>query len=210
MNKGKLLIFDLDGTLFRTELVDVEAVNRALIKNGLPERNSEFILSLIGDPTDTFIRKLAPQADEATLNKITQDFMDFEVELVLSRGELYPGTISALYEMKKDGNVLCICTYGGESYVNCIIEKFNFERIFDSIFYKRPDIDKVEAIRLFKDKYKKPVNVVIGDRYIDFHAAKCNNCISIATSYGFGGDEKYQADYIADSVSEVAKIVNSL
>jgi len=43
MQKTKLVIFDLDGTLFRTETVDVEAFNRALTFNGYNIKTSEEI-----------------------------------------------------------------------------------------------------------------------------------------------------------------------
>lgn len=38
MQKEKLIIFDLDGTLFRTDTVDVEAFNKALTSNGFQKK----------------------------------------------------------------------------------------------------------------------------------------------------------------------------
>jgi phosphoglycolate phosphatase-like HAD superfamily hydrolase len=52
MSATGLLIFDLDGTLFRTDSVTVPAVQTSFADHGLPVPPRETILPLIGTPGD--------------------------------------------------------------------------------------------------------------------------------------------------------------
>lgn len=211
MNKDKLLIFDLDGTLFRTETVDVEAVNRALGKNGFETKDQEEITELIGEPLDIFVRKLTSSTDEQALIKLKEDIIDFEVKLIPEHGEMYPNVLNILAKLKMDGFTLCICTNGNKRYVEAITEKYCLKNYFHDIVYKRPQYNKIQVVSLLKGKYQKDITVVIGDRDTDFLASKENSCISIAVTYGFGKKEELEmADYIASSIDEVEDIIRKI
>lgn len=84
MSATGLLIFDLDGTLFRTESVTVAAVQNSFADYGLPEPSRDSILPLIGTPIDdlrSWIHERCPEHldDElfAEIDACMRAFMTF-------------------------------------------------------------------------------------------------------------------------------------
>jgi phosphoglycolate phosphatase-like HAD superfamily hydrolase len=52
--------------------------------------------------------------------------------------------------------------------------------------------------------------VFIGDRYIDFEAAKNTGNISIGVSHGFGREELKKADYVVDNPCDIVQIIEEI
>ena len=65
-----LPIFDLDGTLYKTESATIKAVDRALKECGLPPPSGKFVRSLIGETMENFCRRLVPDLSEDRLDNL--------------------------------------------------------------------------------------------------------------------------------------------
>ena len=207
MNKINLIIFDLDGTLFRTETVDIEAFNCALSLNNVPTVSDERILSLMGLVLEEVCAILIKEHKFVNLDKFKKDVIKFEDEAIAAHGALYAGVPEFLNNLKKAGFNLCICSNGNEEYVTAIAEKFQLSTIFTEIWYEKKGISKTQAVKILKDKYRADTFILVGDRLCDLEAAKINGGISIGASYGFGGREVEEANYIAHSIDEVEKLI---
>jgi phosphoglycolate phosphatase len=212
MGNEKLIVFDLDGTLFKTDSIDIKANNEALIQNGFQPKNSEEILECIGEPIELTVRKFAPNAGEKIYRKLVEEIIDLEIQLIPECGVLYPGAADMLKSLKNRGNILALCSNGSRRYVNCILRQFELSACFDEVIYndKGASADKTELIAALVEKYDKQVSVVVGDRKEDFQAGKENGCITIAAAYGYGKDEKFSADYIANDTIEIESIIDNL
>jgi HAD superfamily hydrolase (TIGR01549 family) len=210
MMLSKLIIFDLDGTLFRTETVDIEAFNAALISNGYLPRTGSDIMNLIGYPLDAICRQLLDSENPSLIEKFKIDLINYESKLIVSFGKLYPGVTEFLRRLKNKGLNLCICSNGNKEYVEAITTKFNFRAVFNEIWYEKNGITKSQAIKILKKKFQADSFIMVGDRASDIEAAKDNKGIAIGVSYGFGGKEIMNADYIAGSISELEAIIISL
>lgn len=210
MDNTKLVIFDLDGTLFRTETVDIEAVNNALISNGFSPKADDEILGLIGYTLEEAIKKLINTDEETILEKLSKDIMSFEQELIESSGELYEGVIGLLDCLKDRGYKLCICSNGDKEYVEAIINKFSMYNYFDDVKYSQEGITKSQAVATLKNKYSVDRFVMVGDRSSDIEAASNSNGISIGVTYGFGKEEVLTADYVADTPAEIEFILDNI
>lgn len=203
----KLVIFDLDGTLFRTETVDVEAFNRALVLNGYSRRSEDEILSLVGLVFEDMCKSLLNTEDQQIIKKFKMDVIKFEDEAILRSGELYPGVYDFLAGLKSKGFTLCICSNGNEEYVTSIAGKFHFDSLFDEIWFEKKGISKLQAVKMLKEKYRVDNFIMVGDRLCDIEAGKLNNGTSIGVTYGFGGKEPEAADYVVDSIEEIERII---
>jgi phosphoglycolate phosphatase-like HAD superfamily hydrolase len=53
-------------------------------------------------------------------------------------------------------------------------------------------------------------HIVAGDRIHDIMAARDNGLISIGCAYGYGFDEIKEADYVAQSASEIKTIIDQV
>jgi phosphoglycolate phosphatase len=207
MVEQKLVIFDLDGTLFRTELVDIGAFNMALEMNGYSRLSGEEILGYIGMVLEDIARTMLHTEDRALIHKFIGDVIRLEEKLITECGQLYPGVEDMLQRLKSKGFRLCICSNGNCEYVMAIAGKFGFHSIFDEIWYAKKDRSKSEAVGLLKEMFQATRFVMVGDRTSDIEAARANGGISIGAAYGFGGDEVREADHIAGNVKEVESII---
>lgn len=207
MEKTRLIIFDLDGTLFRTETVDIEAFNKTLALNGYQIKQSHEILNLMGLVLADILKILLATNDLEVIEKFKSQLIKIEDEEIIEHGQLYEGTYEFLVNLKKKGFTLCICSNGNEEYVKSIAKKFNFYELFSDIWYEKKGISKDQAVKILKDKYNVDSFIMVGDRLCDIEAAKNNGGISIGAAYGFGGDEPDEAHYKAQSIGELEKII---
>jgi phosphoglycolate phosphatase len=122
----KLIIFDMDGTLFRTETVDLVVINKALERNGFPRLSDEEILDLIGITLAEVYKIVLGEVEKSVVDQFTQDVIRFEKEEIAAYGQLYPGVLDMLEGLKEMGYTLCICSNGDEEYIHAIVEKFDF------------------------------------------------------------------------------------
>ncbi|WP_151734607.1 HAD hydrolase-like protein [Paenibacillus tengchongensis] len=207
-----LAVFDLDGTLFQTQTVDIAAITKALADNGCPPRKPQEIAGLFGLPFADICRHVLPADRPPELTEqFTRDVIRYELEEIPRKGHLYPGVIESLQEMQALGIDLCICTNGSEQYVQAIADKFGFHSLFTEVSWAGDGMrSKSERVGALKQKYDPDTLIVVGDRSSDIAAARDNGGIAIGVSYGFGGEEVFAADYIAGSFPEVAAILRKL
>lgn len=205
-----LLIFDLDGTLFRTETVDVFAFNEALESNGYPPKTQDEIMSFIGLPLDGICRAMLNSDNDEQLSKFKHDVINNESYAIPRTGEFYGGAIEMLKRLKDRGFLLCICSNGNMEYVTDIANAFGLNDIFDEIWYEKSGISKSDAVKVLIQKYNAFKFIMIGDRLVDIDAAKDNDGISIGVSYGFGKDEVLEADHVVSSILELEELIYRL
>ena len=63
---SKLIVFDLDGTLNRTELFAVEVHRMLQTEFGWPAQSPEEITAVFGAPAEEYMDRLLPGSDKAT------------------------------------------------------------------------------------------------------------------------------------------------
>jgi phosphoglycolate phosphatase len=206
----KLIIFDMDGTLFRTETVDIIAINKALSDNGYKTRKGNEILKLIGPTLDEICDILLGEVKDDLKTKFFADVIKYELEEIEKSGELYEGVVDLMENLKSKGFTLCICSNGSQKYIDKIIQKFCLNQYFHEIWSQTDGITKSEAIGILKYKFDADSFIMIGDRAYDLDAAKENGGISIGVTYGFGKDEVLCADYTCDRLEEIEGIINQL
>lgn len=206
----RLLIFDVDGTLFKTETVDVFAFNEALKAVGYAEKTQAEIMSFVGLPFDEICREMLRTDDDTLISKFKSEVIKNETKAIYESGEFYDGAIEMLKNLKAQNFTLCICSNGNEEYITDISNAFGLYEIFDHIWYEKKGFSKSDAVKILLEKYNASEFIMVGDRMVDFVAASDNDGISIGVSYGFGEDEVFSADHVVDSISELHELILKL
>lgn len=111
------IIFDVDGTLFRTETVDVAAFNQVLSDFGYEQKSQKEILDLIGYPMDEICRRLLGNVPKQLVTGFSERVTAYELELIPQSGFLYPGVVEVLSLLKMQGHHLFACSSGGGDYI---------------------------------------------------------------------------------------------
>lgn len=182
-----LLVFDLDGTLFRTQTVTVPAVQRAFRKYGLKAPARNIICPFFGRPGTEFhawIRNITPPD---LSDDIIAAIDTWEIRNIRRAGRLYPSIRRTLKRFHAGGFQLALCTNGPESYVTAVLEQFSLNPFFTLIRCRTDESDtKPSMLREILDLLKTRPAAMTGDRNDDIEAAQAAGIISIAAAYGYG------------------------
>lgn len=207
-----LIIFDVDGTLFRTELVTVPAVQRTFAAHGLPVPDAETIHAFFGKPVEEYEAWLAQQclSDEAA--QIVEETNARELELIATEGQLYPGVRETLIRLSEMRCCLAVCSNGPSPYINEFLRAQNLQHFFNTVRARDAGgMNKTAMVAdIMRELFVRPA-AVVGDRREDIAAAKANRALAIAARYGFAPPEEHTgADAAINEISELPDIIQTL
>jgi phosphoglycolate phosphatase len=192
--KNKLIIFDLDGTLFTTEDVTIAAINKAFSKMNLDIPSKDLISKHFGEMTDQLCRNLYPEGTKEEIDELSKLALEYEKELIPKKGKLYPGIKDLLKVLKKRNYKLIICSNGSLEYINLVLESQDIRNYFDEVFSNKTINDKGLIVKRLLDNYETDKAILIGDAYTDLLAAEDNNIAKIFAGYGYSS-ENYDLNY---------------
>lgn len=201
------VIFDLDGTLYDTEKVSIEALQTALSKLGIDDVTEDEIKEQFGEVTDTIVRNLVPDMGEKFYIGLKEEIKFQEERLIPEKGELYDGIRDMLENLDSSGYNLSICSNGRVKYIKIVLETTGIEDYFVHIKGNQPGKSKADQLRSLLEELESKNAVMVGDRYHDIEAAKKTGIPCIGAAYGFGRQEVESADFIATKPSEIYKII---
>ncbi|UCD75859.1 MAG: HAD family hydrolase [Phycisphaerales bacterium] len=209
-----ILIFDLDGTLFRTETITVPAVRGGFEKYGLTPPTPAEIFSYFGRPVEEYRQWLGSLCPGDLARRIEDHSLRRELELVPETGELYPGVREALDELRPKIKLMAICSNGPRNYVEAMVDGMGLSSYFDAVRFRREDdCDKSQMLHdlLVELAASGLPGVVIGDRYDDIEAAHANGLLALGAAYGYGEEaELDEADAIIGDPARLAETIRRL
>jgi phosphoglycolate phosphatase-like HAD superfamily hydrolase len=212
VSKSGFLIFDLDGTLFRTETVTIPAVRHCFQELGIPVPPEDDIRSFFGKPTLEFHDWVRTISNVKNDSELVDSISRTELELISVTGELYPEIPEVLSILRGSVEKMAICSNGTGEYVPRVLSELCIIEFFDTVSYRGDSgHDKPFMVRELLEFTPGPPAIVIGDRWDDIEAAHENAIGSIAAGYGYGKiDELKHADAVADEPGELTFLVPHL
>jgi phosphoglycolate phosphatase len=211
MPRRGLLIFDLDGTLFRTDTVSIPAVQSALRAAGFAPPPDEAVIEFFGRPLQDF-RAWAYRTYPGITEQVLDSVDAWELQLVRERGKLYPGVHETLTALRAATEHLAICSNGPGPYVQQVVASHGLAPYFDAVRWPGDgDSGKSGMVAELLARFSGRPAAVIGDRWDDIAAARENGILAIASAYGFGGAQEIAgADATAAAPQELPAIVARL
>lgn len=215
--KPEAMIFDMDGTLFKTETLLIPVFHQVfdrLREEGLytgatpPE---ERILSCLGMLLPDIWRRVIPNHGEAVHRRADELLLEYELEgLQRLATELYPQVPETLQQLGWRGVRLFVASNGLEHYVKGVAEAHRIFPLFEGIFSagEYQTASKVDLVKLLLDKHGVSRAWMVGDRSSDVEAGKKNGLTVIGCAYaGFGdGDELAGSDVLIRSFEELVSL----
>ncbi|MFD2329831.1 HAD family hydrolase [Cohnella sp. GCM10020058] len=212
------MLFDLDGTLFRTETLLKEVHRRVfatLREEGLyiaPEPPVERLLGSLGMLLAHIWQKVMPDGSQAAQDRANELLLQYELEeLENGRGELYEGVPEVLGELKSRGVRLFVASNGLEDYVKEVPRLRGIGDLFEG-FYSAGEYatsSKVDLVRLLLEQSGAKSAWMVGDRHSDVEAGKGNGLFTVGCDYaGFRREgELDEADVRIASFSELLELL---
>lgn len=203
-----MIIFDLDGTLYKTHETELPLLRRLCAARGL-KLTHEDEYSLLHTTARHLLARIAPDMEEAEIVRFAEELREGELPAVRERGALFDGAAEVVRELYEAGHTLAICGMGEREYIRTILEKCEITPYFTYVYHRVEGKTKSEVMaQLLHDAGAEPsACLMIGDSGTDRRAAEDNGVPFIGVTYGYGADAIADCEKLADSVEAMRKLV---
>lgn len=207
------VIFDMDGTLFRTDLILELALDETFDYLRSEEKwigptPIDQYRNIMGVPLPVVWNTLLPQCDEQTREEVDAYFLTRLIKNIQNgNGALYAGVFELFERLN---HPIFIASNGLVDYLQAIVTHYELDRWITATYsiQQIDTLDKADLVAEIVNKYELQDGFVVGDRLSDISAARANGLISIGCRFDFAQEtELKEADYIVNHLSEVLEIV---
>ncbi|MFJ7994882.1 HAD hydrolase-like protein [Peribacillus frigoritolerans] len=212
---SKAIIFDMDGTLFQTNLILEPALEETfdvLRKENLWDTKTpiEQYRKIMGVPLPVVWKTLCPNHSLEIRIKSNEIFHKKLIELIRAqKGALYADVERTLNELSKK-YPLFIASNGQIEYLQAIVETYNLDRFIQNTYSTQliRSGHKSDLVQMVKNKNQIGNGYVVGDRSSDISAAKDNELIAVGVNFDFAQeDELKQADFVVNNFKEILELI---
>ena len=209
----RCVIFDLDGTLTRSEEGIFNCVRYAAAQLGMEEPPVEVFRRFIGPPLKySFMHELG--MDEKTAEEATGLYRQRYQKTGLYENSVYPGIRRLLAGLKRQGDWVAVATGKPQKTSERVLEHFGLSKWLDRVV--GPDLSadagKAELIRrALPEDWKDGEAYMVGDRRFDIEGGKAVGLKTVWAGYGYGSREEYLecgADLYAATVQDLISLLD--
>lgn len=221
MNKPKMVLIDVDGTLVDSVPDLAYCVDEMMKQLGMPVHGEDKVRNWVGNGVERLTRRaligqLDGEPDDELFEKAYPIFLDLYDKNVCERSCLYNGVREAIDFLKTtDVKIGCV-TNKNAQFTLPILEKLgvkdDFEIIVcgDTLDKKKPD--PLPLLHSAEQLGAKPEeSLMLGDSMSDVKAARAAGFDIICMSYGYNHGEDirdYNPDAVVDSMDEIKTLIN--
>ncbi|WP_438431871.1 HAD family hydrolase [Gorillibacterium sp. sgz500922] len=215
--KPEAMIFDMDGTLFRTESIVLAAYHRVcddLRTEGLLTGENppdERLLGGLGMLLEEIWKRVFPGSSRELRERADVLLLKHQLDcLEQGEGELYEGVKETLTKLKERGIRLFVASNGLEDYVKQVARHMGIADLFEGLYSagEYATRSKVELVGLLLRNHGIRTAWMVGDRSSDVEAGKSNGLAVIGCDYAdFGaGEELAEADVMITRFSRLLEL----
>lgn len=191
---GTAILFDLDGTLVDTAPDLIGTLNQILLEEGCapaPEASIRPIISLGARAMLARGLELAGRKEKTRqVDDLVQRFLSIYGENIARHSRPFPGTLTVLEQLSRQGHSLAICTNKSQKLARQLVNKLAMDHFFaaiigaDSLPVRKPDPGHIwgtiEALEGKRDRA-----IMVGDSEVDILAAQAAGVPVVAASFGY-------------------------
>ena len=215
--KKKLLIFDVDGTVWDSEKDVFLSFNHTLKENAGFEINKEQFQELAGMPLGKMFEMVLPDEKKAQFEEYEKLYKKYYIdeEHYADATDLFEGVEETLTKFKQDGYIMAVASSKPKRILDKMVKRFNID-FFDyllgteeSNFKHKPDPDIVNYI-MSNAGVEQDDAVIIGDSKSDIMTGHNAGIDTIAVTYGYDKKENLinaNPTFIIDDFSELINII---
>lgn len=204
-----LIVFDLDGTLNRTELYAVRAHQRTL-EQFERHLSVEDILDSFGASNDDFFRNKLPDLTAQQRKDYLELYAKYEVEELHLHKAAFPHVPEMLKALRDAGMRTAVCSNASVRYIRMVLTELGLLESIDYIQPIEPGLQKEDTLKKLLERAIHRRAVMVGDRFYDKIAAVKNSLPFIGCAYGFAPNEVEDADVVVTDAAQIPQAVSTL
>ena len=207
--KQKHILFDLDGTIVRSDLGITKGVQKSLEHFGIYEELDD-LKKFVGPPmVDSYTNFYGFSLEQ--YKEALDVFHDYYRSVGIFECELYEGIEEMLNSLSKEYK-LYVATSKPEREAKRVIEHFGLDKYFTFVGGSDGDFNTKRATKTAVIEYVLETNkimdrgfaIMVGDKSHDIVGAGNAGLKSIGVLYGYGGLEEFEgANYIVRDVEDL-------
>ena len=210
----KCVIFDLDGTLTRSEEGIWNSVRYAAEKLGFPEPDAETLRRFIGPPLGYSFREYMGM-DEEMAEKAVETYRERYNVVGLFENRVFPGIRRLLRTLRQEGWYIGVATGKPQQTSERVIAHFGLDRFIQKICGPTMGhhAEKVELIRsALPEGWDAATDEIwmVGDRKFDVEGAIGAGVKSIGVGYGYGSEEELRGAGCTAYCATVGDVIDLL
>ena len=215
--KKKLLIFDVDGTVWDSEKDVFLSFNHTLKENAGFEIDKTEFQKLAGMHLGKMFEIVLPEGKKELANEYEKLYKKYYIdeEHFADATDLFDGVKDTLYKFKNDGYYMAVASSKPKRILDKMVSRFDIE-VFDYVlgteesnFKHKPDPDIVNYI-MSQVNVDKEDTVIIGDSKSDILTGHNAGIDTIAVTYGYDSKENLinaNPSIIIDDFSKLQEII---
>ncbi len=200
-------LFDLDGTLVDSIPDLTKAINLLRSELDLSTVTSDQVRSYVGDGVGLLLQRALPEEMYNMTRR--KRFMEIYTEHLTDETVIYPGILTFL-ELHH-GKPMAVVTNKPQHLADILVDRLGLAPFFQSVigaelsYQRKPHPDMVHrALDLLGSKAEH--TVLLGDHHVDLRAAHAAGVKSCFCSWGLGHNDNLQADFQANTTSDLLRL----
>ncbi len=212
VNRIKLIIFDLDGTLINSLEDLTDATNHMLSEMCRQKMSVEDVRKLVGQGARRLVERALPGATSLEIEQALDNFLSFNNNHIVDKTRLYHGVKETLVQLRNKGYHLAVISNKNESLCQKVMQTLGIKCFFEAVIgadstpFRKPSPEPV--LKLLRDfRVSSSETVIVGDSINDIAAGKAAGVITVGCKYGYGDlAELSPSDYVVASFSKILEL----
>jgi phosphoglycolate phosphatase len=209
---GRLVLFDLDGTLIDSEIGITGSMAHALQALGVEPPPINVLRSWIGPPLQASFPQVLGE-DIARTDLAVNHYRERFDAVGWSEHSVYPGMAELVCMLAERGDRLAVVTSKISDIANRIVAHLPFGDRFQAVYAPGPGVRTCEKAALVAQAVcelegRADRTSMIGDRRFDIEGARANAVRAIGVLWGFGDRAELQeagADHVVAQPSDIVE-----
>ena len=222
LNKIKLIIFDLDGTLADTLWEIRDGINATLTAFGMSTVNYTTVKGGINNGPRKLCQAMLPEPqrnDEAFVDEFLARYNEEYGKVYMNTKKTYDGIRETVAELHRRGYRLAVLSNKQDSYVKALVANLFPDGEIEFALGSTGDLKKPDpALTLSLIKSVDPALTprqcaLVGDSDVDVLTARNAGAVSVGASWGYRGREfleRSHADIVIDHPEELTAVFGRL
>ncbi|MBW4697880.1 MAG: HAD family hydrolase [Aphanocapsa lilacina HA4352-LM1] len=209
---GRLVVFDLDGTLIDSEGGIVLAMERTALALALPVGTVERWRKLIGMPLREQMPAILPAERLAEAPRVVECYREVYREIMLPMSRPFAGTDALVRDLHRRGVRLAICSGKRGRSIREVLGQAGWSDLFEAIVSPdevsrgKPDPESLK-LALALTGFGVGEALMVGDTTLDIEMARAAGVACCAVTWGTHGREELASarpDHWVETVEELA------